>query len=213
MAALMTTTTTTTASRRQHTQLASFVASNNKHGRRSGLPAQRKAKSSPFAVAAKSAEAEVEETLTLKPIKKIDGTVRLPGSKSLSNRILLLAALAEGTTKVENLLDSDDIRYMVDALKVLGLSFTEDRANNVLEINGCGGKFEKTDKEVTELFLGNAGTAMRPLTAAVAAAGQGTFVLDGVQKNERETDSGFSGRVSPIGCRRGMYHGNGMPTG
>ena len=59
------------------------------------------------------------EQLTLKPIKKIEGTVRLPGSKSLSNRILLLAALAEGTTKVENLLDSDDIRYMVDALKVL----------------------------------------------------------------------------------------------
>ena len=60
MAALMTTTTTTTASRRQHAQLASFVASNNKHGRRSGLPAQRKAKLSPFAVAAKSAEDEVE---------------------------------------------------------------------------------------------------------------------------------------------------------
>jgi len=72
------------------------------------------------------------EQLTLKPMKKIEGTVRLPGSKSLSNRILLLAALAEGTTKVENLLDSDDIRYMVDALKVLGLSFTEDRENNIL---------------------------------------------------------------------------------
>ena len=78
----------------------------------------------------------------MKPIKKIDGTVRLPGSKSLSNRILLLAALAEGTTKVENLLDSDDIRYMVDALKVLGLSFTEDRANNVWKLPGAVGEFE-----------------------------------------------------------------------
>ena len=211
MAALMTTTTTTTASRRQHAQLASFVASNNKHGRRSGLPAQRKAKLSPFAVAAKSAEAEVEETLTLKPIKKIDGTVRLPGSKSLSNRILLLAALAEGTTKVENLLDSDDIRYMVDALKVLGLSFTEDRANNVLEITGCGGKFEKTDKEVTELFLGNAGTAMRPLTAAVAATGQGTFVLDGVQRmRERPIQDLVDGLVQ-LGVDAECTMGTGCP--
>jgi len=209
MAALMTTT-TTTASSRQHAQLASFVASNNKHGRRSGLPAQRAAKSSPFAVAAKAAEA-VEETLTLKPIKKIDGTVRLPGSKSLSNRILLLAALAEGTTKVENLLDSDDIRYMVDALKVLGLSFTEDRANNVLEITGCGGKFEKTGKEVTELFLGNAGTAMRPLTAAVAAAGQGTFVLDGVQRmRERPIQDLVDGLVQ-LGVDAECTMGTGCP--
>ena len=93
------------------------------------------------------------EQLTLKPIKKVEGTVRLPGSKSLSNRILLLAALAEGTTKVENLLDSDDIRYMVDALKVLGLDFTEDRENNILEITGCGGEFPV---EGADLFLGNA---------------------------------------------------------
>ena len=97
-------------------------------------------------------------------------------------------------------------------LKVLGLSFTEDRANNILEITGCGGKFEKTGKDVTELFLGNAGTAMRPLTAAVAAAGQGTFVLDGVER-QRETDPRFSRRVSAIGCRRGVYHGNWVPTG
>ena len=99
------------------------------------------------------------EQLTLKPIKKVEGTVRLPGSKSLSNRILLLAALAEGTTKVENLLDSDDIRYMVDALKVLGLDFTEDRENNILEITGCGGEFPV---EGADLFLGNAGTAIVP---------------------------------------------------
>ena len=71
------------------------------------------------------------EQLTLKPIKKVEGTVRLPGSKSLSNRILLLAALAEGTTKVENLLDSDDIRYMVDALKVL-------RPLAIVSVDTCG---------------------------------------------------------------------------
>ena len=111
-----------------------------------------------------------EEKLFLEPIKKIEGVVTLPGSKSMSNRILLLSALAEGKTKVLNLLDSDDIRYMVDALKTLGLEITEDRENNVLEITGCAGKIPV---EGAELFLGNAGTAMRPLTAAVAAAGEG----------------------------------------
>ena len=67
----------------------------------------------------------------------------------------------------------------VDALTTLGLSFTEDRENNVFEIVGCGGKFAV---EGAELFLGNAGTAMRPLTAAVAAAGKGKYVLDGVER-------------------------------
>ena len=120
-----------------------------------------------------------DEKLALEPIGKIEGTVTLPGSKSMSNRILLLSALAEGKTKVLNLLDSDDIRYMVDALKTLGLTLTEDRENNILEIEGCAGKIPVKG---AELFLGNAGTAMRPLTAAVAAAGEGTFVLDGVER-------------------------------
>ena len=161
---------------------------------------------------AKETGEEEEEKLVLKPIKKIHGFVRLPGSKSLSNRILLMAALARGITKVENLLDSDDIRYMVEALKVLGLSFTEDRKNNVLEITGCGGKFNpKEKKDVTELFLGNAGTAMRPLTAAVAAAGQGTFVLDGVQRmRERPIQDLVDGLVQ-LGVDAECTMGTGCP--
>jgi len=195
-------------------QQLAFVASSssNKSERRSLLKKSQQQRHRRCTLTAQpQSSAAVEETLTLKPIKKIDGTVRLPGSKSLSNRILLLAALAEGTTRVENLLDSDDIRYMVDALKVLGLSFTEDRANNILEITGCGGKFEKTGKEVTELFLGNAGTAMRPLTAAVAAAGQGTFVLDGVQRmRERPIQDLVDGLVQ-LGVDAECTMGTGCP--
>jgi 3-phosphoshikimate 1-carboxyvinyltransferase len=195
-------------------QQLAFVASSssNKSERRSLLKKSQQQRHRRCTLTAQpQSTAAVEETLTLKPIKKIDGTVRLPGSKSLSNRILLLAALAEGTTRVENLLDSDDIRYMVDALKVLGLSFTEDRANNILEITGCGGKFEKTGKEVTELFLGNAGTAMRPLTAAVAAAGQGTFVLDGVQRmRERPIQDLVDGLVQ-LGVDAECTMGTGCP--
>jgi 3-phosphoshikimate 1-carboxyvinyltransferase len=195
-------------------QQLAFVASStsNKSERRSLLKKSQQQRHRRCTLTAQpQSSAAVEETLTLKPIKKIDGTVRLPGSKSLSNRILLLAALAEGTTRVENLLDSDDIRYMVDALKVLGLSFTEDRVNNILEITGCGGKFEKTGKEVTELFLGNAGTAMRPLTAAVAAAGQGTFVLDGVQRmRERPIQDLVDGLVQ-LGVDAECTMGTGCP--
>ncbi|XP_024522505.1 3-phosphoshikimate 1-carboxyvinyltransferase 2 isoform X1 [Selaginella moellendorffii] len=125
------------------------------------------------------------EKLELKPVTTISGTVKLPGSKSLSNRTLLLAALAEGTTFVENLLDSDDVRYMVAALKTLGLDVSEDRANNTATVVGCGGKFpvKEQNGEGIELFLGNAGTAMRPLTAAVAVAGRNArYILDGVPR-------------------------------
>ncbi|XP_008813028.2 3-phosphoshikimate 1-carboxyvinyltransferase 2 [Phoenix dactylifera] len=122
--------------------------------------------------------------IVLQPIKEISGTVKLPGSKSLSNRILLLAALSEGTTVVDNLLDSDDVRYMLAALRTLGLPVEDDSAMKRATVVGCGGQFPvgKDSKEV-QLFLGNAGTAMRPLTAAVTAAGgNASYILDGVPR-------------------------------
>ena len=122
--------------------------------------------------------------MVLAPIKEVRGTVALPGSKSLSNRALLLAALAEGRTELVNLLDSDDIRYNVSALQDLGVGVDVDWDAGVVTVDGCGGAFPNggTDEAPLELFLGNAGTAMRPLTAAVAAAGKGTYVLDGVPR-------------------------------
>jgi len=118
------------------------------------------------------------EALTLQPIRRISGTVSLPGSKSLSNRILLFAALAEGTTKIRNLLDSDDIRALIGAFDQLGVEYTEDRAENRVTVVGQGGPFRSSG---AELMLGNAGTAMRPLTAALTL-GQGRFVLDGAPR-------------------------------
>ncbi|MCO5568030.1 hypothetical protein L7F22_021726 [Adiantum nelumboides] len=122
--------------------------------------------------------------LVLHPVKDISGKLKLPGSKSLSNRILLLAALAEGTTVVENLLDSEDVRYMVGALKTLGLDVQEDFSTNEATLVGCGGHFPvgATEQSIL-LFLGNAGTAMRPLTAVVTAAGgRARYTLDGVPR-------------------------------
>jgi 3-phosphoshikimate 1-carboxyvinyltransferase len=117
--------------------------------------------------------AEKASEIVLQPIREISGLIKLPGSKSLSNRILLLAALSEGTTVVDNLLNSDDINYMLDALKRLGLNVETDSENNRAVVEGCGGIFPASidSKSDIELYLGNAGTAMRPLTAAVTAAG------------------------------------------
>ncbi|EAZ35730.1 hypothetical protein OsJ_20021 [Oryza sativa Japonica Group] len=140
------------------------------------------ASASSSSVAAPAAKAE---EIVLQPIREISGAVQLPGSKSLSNRILLLSALSEGTTVVDNLLNSEDVHYMLEALKALGLSVEADKVAKRAVVVGCGGKFpvEKDAKEEVQLFLGNAGTAMRPLTAAVTAAGgNATYVLDGVPR-------------------------------
>ena len=118
------------------------------------------------------------DNLTLSPIKKISGEVILPGSKSLSNRILLLSMLAEGQTEIQNLLDSDDIRRMVEALETLGIEFEENRAENRISVSGTAGIIPVSE---ATLMLGNAGTAIRPLTAAMTL-GHGRFVLDGVAR-------------------------------
>jgi len=116
------------------------------------------------------------EQLTLNPINKINGEVFLPGSKSLSNRALLIAALANGVTKITNLLVSDDINYMLTALTSLGIEYTLSDCGTECTVIGNNGFFSV--KEPVELFLGNAGTAMRPLCAALAAS-EGEFILTG----------------------------------
>jgi 3-phosphoshikimate 1-carboxyvinyltransferase len=120
-------------------------------------------------------------SLILHPVTKVDGVINLPGSKSVSNRVLLLAALACGTTTLTNLLDSDDIRHMLAALDKLGVycSLNDDKTR--CEIRGMGAPFVAGQE--TTLFLGNAGTAMRPLCAALCL-GQGSFVLTGEPRME-----------------------------
>ena len=116
------------------------------------------------------------ESLTLQPIARVDGTINLPGSKSVSNRALLLAALAHGKTVLTNLLDSDDVRHMLNALTALGVSYTLSADRTRCEIIGNGGPLHA--ESARELFLGNAGTAMRPLAAALCL-GSNDIVLTG----------------------------------
>lgn len=116
------------------------------------------------------------EQLTVAPIAHAQGEVRLPGSKSMSNRALLLAALAQGSTRLSGLLDADDTRVMVAALRTLGIDIERD--GDVALVHGCAGRIPSRQ---AELHLGNAGTAMRPLAAALAFAG-GRYRLDGVAR-------------------------------
>ena len=116
--------------------------------------------------------------LDLAPLAMARGTVRLPGSKSISNRTLLLAALAEGVTEIRDLLQSDDTERMLDALRELGVDVTETGGRESIRVAGCGGRFPV---QAADLFLGNAGTAIRPLTAALALAG-GHYRLSGVPR-------------------------------
>jgi 3-phosphoshikimate 1-carboxyvinyltransferase len=117
------------------------------------------------------------EQLTLKPAHQVGGTIRLPGSKSISNRTLLLAALSEGTTEIRDLLASDDTARMLEALETLGLKL-ESVAENAVRVTGNGGHLAV---KKAHLFLGNAGTAFRPLTAALALLG-GEFELSGIPR-------------------------------
>src|SRR5512140_1642943 len=117
------------------------------------------------------------EFIELPPLMSARGTVRLPGSKSISNRVLLLAALAQGTTTVHDLLRSDDTERMLDALRMLGVK-VESLGDNAYRVTGCGGNFPVKQAKI---FLGNAGTAFRPLTAALALSG-GSYELSGVSR-------------------------------
>ena len=115
--------------------------------------------------------------LVLEPIAAVRGTVRLPGSKSISNRTLLLAALASGETRVHDVLESDDTRRMLDALRTLGIAVRSEGAHT-LAVTGTGGELPV---KTADLYLGNAGTAFRPLTAVLAVAG-GEYRLSGVAR-------------------------------
>ena len=133
--------------------------------------------------------------LILSPRRIASGTVALPGSKSISNRTLLLAALSEGETEVKNLLASDDTAVMLAALKKLGIAITQN-GSNTARIVGCGGSFPV---QSAELFLGNAGTAFRPLTAALALQA-GSYTLAGVPRMHERPIGDLADALNALGA-------------
>jgi 3-phosphoshikimate 1-carboxyvinyltransferase len=135
------------------------------------------------------------EVLELKAARGARGTVRLPGSKSISNRVLLLAALAGGETEVRGLLDAEDTRVMREALERLGVRITE-RAD-ALSVHGAGGAFRV---KKADLFLGNAGTALRPLSAALALS-DGEYFISGVPRMHKRPIGDLVDALRAIGAR------------
>jgi len=143
--------------------------------------------------------------LDLPALQSAQGSVQLPGSKSISNRVLLLAALSQGTTTVHDLLASDDTRVMLDALRQLGCGVEEHGAQ--ARITGLGGR--KPTSPAT-LFLGNAGTAMRPLTAALALLG-GAFELSGIARMHERPIGDLVDALRQLGCNIDYLGTEGYP--
>ncbi len=136
--------------------------------------------------------------LDLPPLARASGTVRLPGSKSISNRVLLLAGLASGSTAVHGLLASDDTQVMQQALHTLGCGLRHE--GSVLHVTGLGGRLQT---QQADLFLGNAGTAMRPLAAALAVLATtqgGIFTLRGVPRMHERPIGDLVDALRPLGC-------------
>jgi 3-phosphoshikimate 1-carboxyvinyltransferase len=145
------------------------------------------------------------EDLDLGPFSRASGTVRLPGSKSISNRVLLLAALAEGETTITNLLDSDDTRVMLEALEKLGVKLK--REGDECVVSGTRGAFTA---RTADLFLGNAGTAVRPLTAALAVNG-GDYRVHGVPRMHERPIGDLVDGLRQIGARIDYEENEGFP--
>jgi 3-phosphoshikimate 1-carboxyvinyltransferase len=145
------------------------------------------------------------EYLDIPPLHRAEGKVRLPGSKSISNRVLLLAALSQGKTTVHDVLASDDTSVMLKALHQLGCTIEQTDASVIIE--GLGGRLAT---EKSQLFMGNAGTAMRPLTAALAMLG-GDFELSGVARMHERPIGDLVDALRQLGCQIEYLGKDGFP--
>ena len=150
------------------------------------------------------------EFLDLPALDSANGTVSLPGSKSISNRVLLLAALSQGTTTIHDLLDSDDTQVMLTGLKQLGCKITPDAVTpgQAIEVTGIGGQLPAGT--AATLFLGNAGTAMRPLTAALSVLG-GNFEMTGVPRMYERPIGDLVDALRQLGCKIDYLKDEGFP--
>ena len=152
--------------------------------------------------------------LDIPALQSANGEVQLPGSKSISNRVLLLAALSQGTTTIHDLLDSDDTQVMLKALEQLGCAVvrsTDPAHLNSYHVTGLGGHLAPaTAARTLQLFLGNAGTAMRPLTAALALLG-GNFEMSGVARMHERPIGDLVDALRQLGCKIDYLGNEGYP--
>ncbi len=147
------------------------------------------------------------DRLEIRNTGPLTGTVRPPGSKSITNRALVCAALANGQSLLEGVLDSDDTRVMIDGLRALGLELEADRSAKIIRITGCKGRIPAT---TADLFIGNSGTTVRFLTALVAL-GHGTYRLDGTARMRERPIADLIETLRQLGADVRSEHNNGCP--
>jgi 3-phosphoshikimate 1-carboxyvinyltransferase len=162
----------------------------------------------------------MDDPLEIKPVAKpVRGQIRPPGSKSITNRALVCAALADGTSKLTGALDSEDTRVMIDGLRHLGLEVESQDAGRTLIVHGAGGEIPALE---AELFCANSGTTLRFLTA-MATLGHGSFRLDGVERMRQRPINDLLDALNQLGahaspetdngCPPVIVHANGLPGG
>jgi 3-phosphoshikimate 1-carboxyvinyltransferase len=149
----------------------------------------------------------VTETLEIRPSGPVDGALRPPGSKSITNRALVCAALADGESTLTGALESDDTRVMIDSLRRLGLEVDHNPAESSIRIVGCGGQLSATG---AELYVANSGTTIRFLTAMVALA-RGTFRLDGTPRMRQRPIEDLLAALRQLGANARSEAENGCP--
>jgi 3-phosphoshikimate 1-carboxyvinyltransferase len=149
------------------------------------------------------------ETITLTPLDKApDAVVAIPGSKSITNRALILAALADGTTTLTNALFSDDTRVMTEALKALGFEIQTDTERETITVVGQDGKIPASE---ANLFCGNSGTSIRFLTALCALGKGSTYTLDGIERMRQRPQGDLLDALQSQGVGATSEFGNGCP--
>jgi len=149
-----------------------------------------------------------DNILQVRPATGIQARIRVPGSKSLTNRALLLAALAQGTSCLSGVLFSEDTQYMLDALATLGFETTVDETLQEVSITGCAGRIPKPGA----LFLGNAGTCVRFLTAAAVLADEGACIdIDGSARMQQRPIQDLVDALCSVGCRIDYLNEAGCP--
>ena len=149
----------------------------------------------------------MDDAIKIKTTGPVVGSIRPPGSKSITNRALVCAALADGTSVLQGALDSDDTRVMIAGLEQLGIAVQTENAKTTLKVTGCGGKISAKD---ADLSIGNSGTTMRFLTA-MSTLGQGRFRLDGVPRMRERPIGDLLDALIPLGTDVATEFENGCP--
>ncbi|MBN2473356.1 MAG: 3-phosphoshikimate 1-carboxyvinyltransferase [Pirellulales bacterium] len=147
------------------------------------------------------------DTIEIRPTGPLHGSIRPPGSKSITNRALVCAALADGSSTLAGALDSEDTRVMIEALRQLGLTVDHDPQTGTIRITGCGGRIPVGE---AELYVANSGTTVRFLTA-MATTGDGVFRLDGTPRMRQRPIGDLLDALGQLGADAASEAGNGCP--